>query len=244
MAFPSRTGVATSSITTAGTSLAVNFLSNPAAGQLLIILVRHAGAPGTITFTGYTVFAGPDTSDASDDSTALYYRWADGTEGASDTISWVNSVKTCAISYQVIDAENPATQAPQASTVAVGTGANANSTIVTPTGGAKDYFFLLALGMDSETATASRPSGYTADFGPATTGTGGAVATNCMVWMAEQQLNASSEDPAAWTSSAPNAGWTAWTVAVHPPAAAGPDTLNTNFMRKRRGKVRQGVHVA
>ena len=78
--------VATNSLT--GTPYTIN-VGSPVAGTLLLVLVRFAGAVGTITFTGYTALngAGGDASDASDDVTIIFYRWADGTEGASDSLN-------------------------------------------------------------------------------------------------------------------------------------------------------------
>jgi len=209
--------------------------ANPSAGELLVMFLRFAAAPGTITATGYTAFAGPDTSDASDDTSVIYYRWADGTEGASDTITTANSVKSAGSGCIVTGAENPATQAPQASTVAIGTGANADPTTVTPTGGAKDYLWLSYLGMDGETQSASIAGGWTLQ-GVGTSGTGGAAATNCITWQAFLASNAASMDPPAWTSTAPTSGWTAWAVAVHPPAAAAGSLMlpnRTRITRKR-----------
>lgn len=220
MAFPAFQAGNGTNFATAATSFAIN-VGSPSAGNLLLVYIRFAGAPGTQTFTGYTVFAGPDASDASDDSNTIYYRWTDGTEGATDTLTTVNSVKAAAVSFVISGTENPATQPPETSTVAVGTGANADSTIVTPTGGAKDYMWMVTLGLDSETATATQPTGYDGTrMQSANSGTGGAVATNCMVWMTFRTANAASEDPGAWTSSAPANGWTAWTVAIPPPTVA------------------------
>lgn len=201
--------------------MAIN-VGSPSAGNLLIVYIRFAGDPGATTFTGYTAFAGPDASDASDDSNTIYYRLADGTEGVSDTLTTTNSVKAAAGCYVISGAANPATQPPQTSTVAVGTAANADSTTVTPTGGAKDYMFLVTLGMDGELLSASVPTNYLGVSQLNTSsGTGGAVATNCIIWMAiRTDINAASENPGPWTSSAPNAGWTAWTLAVHPAATA------------------------
>lgn len=357
-------------IATAATSHAIN-VGSPVAGTLLIVFVRFAAAPGTVTFTGYTQLAA-NTSDASDDDSRIYYRWADGAEGATDTLATTNSVKLAAICWEITGAANPATTAPSVSAAVVGTAANINpaswppgtidfsgdggflelgagggqidriaesfvsaGAVVTgvsakllklnsPTdnlvlelqsnsGGTpsetvigtvgsiagssltgastvysfpcsiavtnattywlvfrrdgasnatntyaletappvvgnalkvaiglswgsedsthelavgvfqgaevRDYLFITVIGMDSETATATAPAGY-ANTASANSGTGGAVATNCMIWGASKQTTAvTSDDPGAWTSSAPNAGATAWTIAIPPPAA-------------------------
>ena len=117
------------------------------------MFVRYAAAPGSVTFTGYSLLAS-DASDASDDTTAVYYRWADGAEGATDALSPTNSVKGGAISWEITGAANPAAQAPEISTVAIGTTTanTANPAIVAPTGGSRDYLFLALMGQDGEVA--------------------------------------------------------------------------------------------
>lgn len=218
MASPSETRTSTS-VATAATSFNIN-VGSPAASQLLVVFVRFAGAPGTVTFTGYTPFVSAEASDASDDVTYLFYREATGSEGATDPLSCVNSVKLASITWIVTGAEDPAVQAPQNSTVAVGTNTAPDATTVTPTGGSKDYLFLYVLGCDGETQTFGIPATY-ANLVNQNSGTGGAAATNCRVGGGSRQLTAASEDPAAASLDlAPTTGWTAFVVAVHPPAPA------------------------
>lgn len=210
---------------TAGTTHTLNFSPNPNAGELIIVLWRFAGAPGTITFTGYTSLNGAagDTSDASDDSTIVFYRWADGTEGASDTLSTVNSVKACAVASVISGAIDPATQAPEISTVAVGTTtantANPGSRAVT--GGPKDVLYLAMMAQDGELNTPTvAPTNY-GNLQVQSSGTAGAVATNCTMGLASRQVSASSsDDPGVFTHAAAANGWTAYTVVVHPPGAS------------------------
>lgn len=216
MATPSDAARTGTNITTAATSHTIN-VNSPSAGDLLIVYARFAGAAGTVTFTGYTQLA-TDSSDASDDDNYIFYRWADGTEGATDPMSTANSIKLATICWRITGACNPAIQAPFMSAVAIGTAANINPTAAPTSGqGTRDYLYLTVIGLDSETATATQPTGYT-NLASANSGTGGAVATNCMIWGASKGTTAStSDDPAAWTSSAPNAGVTAWTIAIPPP---------------------------
>lgn len=220
MAFPTDSARQGTNVTTASTTWNIN-VGSPAAGTLLIVLVRFAADPGAVTFTGYTAFAGPDTSDATDDTTVLYYRWADGTEGATDVLNPTNSVKGCAICWEITGAQNPGIQPPEASTVAVGTTTanTGNPDTVTPTGGAQDYLFLAVMGLAGElNAPTASPTNYST-VTTANSGTGGAVATNCSVAGGSRQLNASSENPGTFTHAAATGGWTAYTVAIHP---AGP----------------------
>jgi len=218
MASPVDAGRNATNVSTASSSWAVN-VGSPAAGTLLIVFLRFAAAPGSITFTGYTPLVAGDTSDASDDTTAIYYRWADGTEGATDTCAPTNSVKGCAICWRITGAANPATQAPEVSAVAVGTtSANtANPNSVSGTGGSKDYLFLAMAAGDGEVgAYTGAPTNYT-NLQAANSGTGSTAATNCIAGGASRQLTAASDDPGAFTHGAHTTGWTAYTVVVHPP---------------------------
>lgn len=204
-------------ISTASTSWAVN-VGSPTAGTLLVVLARFAAAPGAITFTGYTPLTS-DSSDATDDTTAIYYRWADGTEGATDTLAPTNSVKGCTLSWKITGAAHPSLQVPEFSTVAVGTttanSANPGSRSVT--GGPKDVLYLAMMGLDGElNAPTASPTNYSA-ITTANSGTGGAVATNCSIGGGSRAITgSSSDDPGAFTHAAATTGWTAYTVVVHP----------------------------
>lgn len=222
MASPVDSARVGTNITAASLSHTINY-GSPVAGDLVISYVRAAGGGGGgwSVPTGKVALVNGDTSDASDDQTWIYYSWASGTEGATEAFGTVNSVKLAAIVWVITGAENPATTAPTVSTVVVGTAANINPGSVTVPGGSSlDALFLTLIGLDSETATATQPAGYS-NLASANSGTGGAVATNCMIWGASKQATAASDDPAAWTSSAPASGVSAWTIAIPPPAPSG-----------------------
>jgi len=211
--------VATNSLT--GTTFAVN-VGSPDPFKLLIVMVRWAGAPGTLGFTGYTSLNGAsgDASDASDDSTLIVYRWTDGTEGATDNFTATNSVKGCALAWQIEGAANPAQFAPEISTVAVGTTAinTANPGSRAVTGGPKDVLYLALCAMDGEANSPTvAPTNYT-NLTTANSGTAGLPATNCtMAGGSRAILNSNSDDPGVFTHAAAAAGWTAYTVAIRPP---------------------------
>lgn len=230
MASPSETRV-TTSISSASTSHAVN-VGDPTADSLLIVFARFAAAPGAITFTGYTQLA-LDSTDASDDTTAIYYRWADGTEGATDTCSPTNSVKAGYIVWIITGAINPATQPPEVSTVAIGTTANtANPNSRAVTGGPKDVLYLAMMAQDNETLPSAAPTNYT-NLVTSSSGTTGAVATNCTMAGASRQITASSsDDPGAFSHTSPANGWTAFTVVVHPAPPPQPGPVHTSTRRR------------
>jgi len=213
-------------ITTAAATWDVN-VGSPTADVLLIVAARFAADPGAITFTGYTQLA-LDASDATDDTTAIYYRWADGTEGTQDTVDPTNSVKGCTLCWGITGAADPATQPPEVSAVAVGTTTanTANPDIVTPTGGSNDYLFLALMGLAGEgNAPTAAPTNY-GNLTTANSGTTGAVATNCSIGGASRQLTAASDNPGVFTHLAATGGWTAWAVVIHPAAAVvGPPDM-------------------
>ena len=223
MASPVDAARQATNITTAAASHAIN-VGSPVAGTLLIVFVRIAAAPGTITFTGYTSLNGAagDSSDASDDTTIVFYRQANGTEGAQDTLTTVNNVKLGAICWEVTGAEDPATIAPEISAVAVGTTVantcDPNSRAVT--GGPKDVLYLALGGGDGEVgAYTATPTNYT-NLQVANSGTGGVPATNVFMGGGSRQILASSSDnPNAFTHAAHTTGWTAYLLAIHPASA-------------------------
>lgn len=211
-------------VSTAAATWDVN-VGSPSAGTLLIVLVRCAAAPGAITFTGYTQLV-LDTSDATDDTTAIYWRQADGTEGATDVFDPTNIIKGCAICWEITGADDPTlggSSIPTVSTVAVGTTAanSANPNSVAPAGAPQDTLYLALMGLDGEgNAPTASPTNYSA-VTTANSGTGGAVATNCSIGGGSRQISASSsDDPGVFTHAAATTGWTAYTVAIRPPQPA------------------------
>jgi hypothetical protein len=228
MAAPVDAARTTTSVSTAATSTNIN-TGTPANGDLALVLGRFAGNAGTATFTGYNAIDSgnvwPLDPDASDDWTWIWWRVCDGTEGATDAMSWTNSVKGAFIYYRItghgVPAGSSTSQFVTAGTgTPVGTGANPDPPALTPALGAADWLWIAFCGLDSETATPSAaPSGYS-NLVTANSGTGGAVATNCIIGSATKQATAATtENPGVFTAAAPNSGWTAVTIGV---AAAVP----------------------
>ena len=229
MASPVDAARTPTNIATAIDPWTINLPGSIAAGNLLIMLLRSA-AQGTgipISATGWTeqVFT---VLDATDDETSIWYRWADGSEGATVSVDCSGIVKGCGIVWRITGAENPATQVPELSTVAIGTTTanTASSTSAAVTGGPKDVLYLALMGLDGElNAPTAAPTNYV-NLQTANSGTAGAVATNCSIAGASRQILASSsDDPGVFTHPAATTGWTAYTVAIHPAgvvAAPGP----------------------
>lgn len=221
MAFPAVQTTAESATTTAGTSHTVTLPSGITSGDLLIVIFSHAVSCTLNALTGWTELV--DTAAANAEK--VLYRKADGTEGASISLTSSASTKMSAIAYRISGAEDPATQAPQLSTVATGTSTAPNATTCTPTGGAKDYLWLTFFTQageeaDDDTWTTGTPTNFT-NLLQKTSGTTAAASTNVQNASAQQQLNASSLDAAAFTT-AQSLAWRAWTLAIHPAADRTP----------------------
>ncbi len=216
MAAPTDSARVGTNVATAAATWNIN-VGSPAAGTLLVVVVRCSGDPGAVTFTGYTALVSGEQSDATDDRTFIYVRLADGTEGATDVWDPTNSVKGSAICWEVTGADDPAIIAPTVSTVAVGTTAanSANPDTATPTGAPVDTLYIATAGGDGEVgAYTAAPTNY-ANLVTANSGTGGAAASNCFMGGASRQIAASSSDnPGAFTHGAHTTGWTAFTIAI------------------------------
>lgn len=215
MAFPAVGGTATTNGTTATTSAVINLPTGITAGETLLVLLRIA-VGGTITWpAGWTrVFV--SSGDASDDTTECRWRKADGTEGASITVT-IPSSKFAALAWRITGASDPDLRPPQSSTVAVGTSTLPDPDSLFPSWGADDYLWFWMGGWEGEQTSppAGNPPNYASNILGADSGTAGAVTTNCRVASATRQLNAASENPGSWTISVAD-DWSAWTVAVYP----------------------------
>lgn len=220
---PTDSDRATTSITTASDPWTVN-LPTHGAGTLLMMYARTGGNVSFNTPTDWTPLVLNDTSDASDDRTAVFYRYMTGSIGSTMSLDLTGSAKGAVIVWAISDAEDPATQPPEVNTVVTSAAANVNPGSITPTGGPKYFLYLVLGGLDGETQTFS--NGALSNVTNANSGTAGSVATNCRIGGGTvTQSNSSSYDPAAWTVAAPSTGASAWTIAVHPVPPAAPDSI-------------------
>lgn len=148
---------------------------------------------------------------------AVAYRKADGTEGATITVTTGTTEQSSHCSYHITGHEDPTTQAPEISVGGLDISANPDPDSLTPTGGAKDYLWLAIHGHDVNRTTDAFPTSYSNGIS-----TQGANAAGTGIGCAERQLNASSENPGTFTISA-SQRWVAATMAVHPaPLLLGP----------------------
>jgi hypothetical protein len=221
MAFPVAT-TANTGVGTATVSPTINYPAGIAPGNTLLAIVR-ATEGGTITAPNEGtdwIQLDESSADAGNDTTAVFWRRADGTEGTSQTWTSAFSVsgRYTAIVFRITGAADPRGRAPQISTVAVGVSPNEpNATTCTPTG-TKDYLWITVFGMDGEqTGITAYPASFTLNqTGLVTTGTTGAVGLNCTMAAAAQNLNAASLDSGVWDVTGTLGNWATWTIAIHP----------------------------
>jgi hypothetical protein len=220
MAAPVVASTAVTNISTAADPWTVNMPASIAAGDLLLYFIRIAGNVSMTNPTG-TDLIRQDLSDASDDIQNIYGKIATGSEGATEQIQLASTAKGACIVARITGAARTGTWGSGGSIVEcaaahtnIGTTANANPNAITPTGGAKDYLYMVMLGMDHETATFSAgPAGYGAPAPvTANSGTAGAVATNCQIAIAGKgTTGTTTEDPGGWICSAPTTGFCSMT---------------------------------
>lgn len=243
MAFPVVETTATTNGTSTSSSPIVNLPSGIVSGNLLFILFRTSiGTAGIGWPSGYTELV-ESSADASDDAQAVAYRKADGTEGATITLS-TSSARFAAIAYRISGAADPATQPPQVSVETSATNTTPDPSVLSPTGGAKDYLWFWLGGWEGEQTSppAGSPTNYSNPLG-ADSGTIGSLASNCRVASAQRNLNASSENPGIWTISA-SGSWIAWIAAVHPVAGATTNqTLTASLIASAASMVRSHVRT-
>lgn len=214
---PSVAATNESSTTSAGTSHVVSLPGSIAAGDLLLVVMNIGSTAATINaLTGWTALL--DEGVAS--GLYLAYREADGTEGASITLTSSASTRDATITFRITNAQDPAVQAPQIGTTATGSSTTPDPPAITPTGGAKDYLFIACAGMageeaDDDTWANTPPTNYLPS--PPLQKSCGVAGTNLggLIMAASRELNASTENPGTFAVDVTN-GWRAQTIAVHP----------------------------
>lgn len=212
MAFPVDAGRAATNGSTAAVNKICNLPAGIQSGDLLVLILNTVAADTHSTPTGWTALALNNGDPASDDTTSIWYRVANGSEGSSVTVSCTTSDKFAAICWRITGAATP-----ELSTMATGADDAPDPPSLTPSGGTKDYLWLWLGAWEGEQQPplpTGNPTNYSNPVG-AHTGTVGFTDTNARVAGASRQINAASEDPPSWTISSAN-NWRAWTLAVPP----------------------------
>jgi hypothetical protein len=185
-----------------GTSHVVNLPSGIASGDLLIVCFTTTN---NTTFTwpsGWTLLA---TIVSNNYETEVRYRIADGTEGASITVTTGASGSTAHCAVRITD-HGSGVNAPEAA-IAHAANSSINPPGLTPTGGAKNYLWLEGYGINGTGTSTGQSTNYTMIANTSN----GAPDTA----IAYRELNAATEDPGLMSATSV-VRWIAWTIAVYP----------------------------
>lgn len=213
MAFPAvvQTSVSTEDASNV-TSHTVDMPAGITDGNLLIVVFGDDGSTTISWPGGWTEIA--ERANASNCEMSVAYRVAGASEPSTITVTTGAAQRSSHCVYEISGAEDPATQAPQIDTTAIGTSTAPNAASLTPTGGAKDYLYISAMVSDRNRTVDGFPTNC--PDSQINQNGGGANSASCA--MASDQVNASSFDPDAFTISASDE-WVAATIAVHPGAS-------------------------
>lgn len=184
-----------------GTSWTVNLPPNIVSGNLLIVVVGGSvGAGGTITPpAGWTeLYAGVSNSFKSE----AYYRYADGNEGATITVTSSYSTEYASVAYRITGAKNT----PEANT-ATGISSTPDPPSLTASWGSVNNLFIAAASTDDASFSAA-PSNYT-NF--VTIRATGDVGTG----LSSRDVVSATENPGVFTASS-SQDWVAGTIVIQP----------------------------
>jgi len=185
---------------------------NVADGALLI----HASVVDTndtITgITGYTEFASsPFLCGSSACNVQFYFKDADGTEdGVNVNVTKSSTDNMASAFWSITGAADPTVQEPEVLCTAGNSGDAQDPPSLTPTGGAKDYLWMIFDGRNNGSTTTTFDGSYSNTGSEETTDIGGNVA---IAWGTKEE-NASVEDPDAFEDQGTN--FTSCTIAIHP----------------------------
>jgi hypothetical protein len=203
-----------------------------AAGETLLVFIDKGSTAGTFNaLTGWTELLDENLGNG----IAILYRKADGTEGASITLTHTTSTRGAYIALRISGAADPTVTPPTLGTVGTGTSTTPAPGNCNP-GSAKDYLWLAMFGgageeLDDDTWCNSPPTDFTPSTpyqiacGTAGTNLGGKIA------LAYRQYNASSYTVSGTFSQDVSTAWRSYLVAVHPAAAVPPPPFLTNKIR-------------
>lgn len=155
--FPSVAGNAQSNQGTASTSHTVSLPGSIASGETLLVFMSFDGLFSTVSFpAGWTVIR----SLNSNPSAAIAWRKADGTEGASITVTTGGSLESIHTSYRITGAADPTVQPPEVGGDVSGSDTTPNPGSFTPSAGGAAFLWIAWVAVDGAGPITAIPSGY------------------------------------------------------------------------------------
>lgn len=216
-AFPAVAGTATSTTTGNSNSHTINLPASIAAGNLLLACGAFDFDPGLVTWaSGWTNIIDTDGGITLN----VWYRIADGTEGASISVTSGNTQRSAWLTYLITNWHG--TTPPEAATPV----ANGNPPSVTASWGSAENLFVpcvTADGNSGDTSALSLPTNYTNLLEADSGNTSGGVTA----FSARRALSAASDDPGAFGGSPQDAPLST-TIVIRPAAAGGGEPAGVN----------------
>ncbi len=230
MAFPTVVTQSEGSTATDTTAHVITLPSGIVSGDLILIVlsVDMSGSDNSFTWpAGYTELF-DDSAGSKDCSFTAGYRFADGTEGATITVTSTQTEDDAWEAWRISGAH--ASTAPEVGSFANGEDTAPEPPNLTPSWGAEDtlWFAIAVRNVGSTNTYTGFPANYTDVTGNEVNSTTGSAAAN--LGTAGRNLNATSENPGAFTIDNSDS-WLANTIAVRP-AAGGAEPLPA-FYRKQ-----------
>lgn len=193
-----------------GTSWTVNMpTTDCTAGDLILVVTSSAGATSVTQPAGWTELY--ETSNGVTQS-ASWHKYT-GTEGSTVTFTLGSSGAGMAYSLCITGAADPAVTAPEVGTSATGVSASPNPPSVSPSWGSDHNLYIAAIAYDEDGVTDSvtaYPTSYSGNQHNHE-----APSSTRAIAIATRELQASSDDPGAYTISISD-NWVAQTIAVRP----------------------------
>lgn len=219
MAFPVVAAVNASVQATDTTSHVVSLPASISAGDLLICFLGGDGSGSWALdvpagwSTGYA-----DENNSGGCNGSVRWKIADGAEGASVTFTSSTSEQSAHRSLRITGAHatTPFTATGGGVAGSQGTSATPDPPSHTPSYGAADSLWIAFYAIDDARLATAYPTSYTDNQHTSRSNTGTGA---CGIGLATRNLNATSDDPAAFTVDVSDV-WLAATIAIQPAAAA------------------------
>lgn len=216
MAFPQVQSSASGNSGANSTTHSITLPSGITAGDLVIVFFSNddaATASVTTPASGWEGPIGQGVSPSNSNRLSVFWRFCDGTEGATITITLTSTNGAAWTTYRISGCDS--TTDPEISATASGTSTSPDPSSLSPSWGADDTLWFAVYGWDGNVAHSSYPTNYSSnqltDRWANVAGAG--------IASASRNLNASSEDPGAGAIASSDQ-WVAYTVAIRPQGSA------------------------
>jgi hypothetical protein len=214
MAFPVVESTASGNSGANSLTHAITLPSGIAAGDLILVFFNNDGLQTASVTTPASGWNGPVGQDVTaSNRLSMFWRWADGTEGATITITVTSTEAAAWTVYRISGADD--TCDPEISAGATGTSVTPDPDSLTTSWGSRETLWLAVYGWDGNVAHSSYPTDYAdnrlTNRWADTVGVGIASATAYGI--------TETDDPSAG-ALASSEEWVAYTVAVKPAIVA------------------------